>query len=295
MGKSSFALNALYGERFLREILSRASKSLGSKCGDIAFSEFQRETLKHRFKGLSFDCLTTSLVRCDADLLPEEADVLCLDIDERLAEGYGEVAHFDDVSPLSYLNSGRLINAAELRPYKEWLSHPFYLQHCKFFGIANSMTISFQHPELHASFLAFEYLSREGPGETQHVNHQELELASFPFAMAWFFRKGLMDDKALERRFQAMQGLTEAQLVHLRKYVKCPTQSFKHQAADLGISETWLKESLYNVRDLVSCRLDWPLSPGSKSTPSTLRMLDKEFRFMEMLGDAHRPLNTVSH
>jgi len=151
------------------------------------------------------------------------------------------------------------------------------------------MTLSFQNPERLQTFLAFEYLGAKCNTTWGLITHSQLELASFPFALAWFYRKGFMDDAALDRRFQALEGLTEAQLTHIRKYVNSTDLSFQHQASELGISANWLKENLYNVRDTLAHKFDWDVR-SSKKAQVSLRSLEREYRFFEMLGDPTDPL-----
>ena len=246
--------------------------------------------LQGHFCGFVFDFLTTSTIACDRSFVPVNTDVICLDIDEALVDGYANVMEHDEVSPLSYLNTGRIISSEQIRPYDEWINHPFYELHCKYFQIAKALTVSFRNPERFLTFLAFEYLASTDNKTWDGFTHERLELASLPFALGWFYRKGLMDDAALDRRLFALQDLTETQLTHIRKYVNSPSQSFQQQSADLEISEAWLKQSLYDARRELSGRLRWGIPTSTKAIPTSLRQLDREFRFMEMLGD---PTSTI--
>lgn len=284
MSNQANSLKNMYSAETLKEIALWAKVCQKGRFGDQEFSKIQKAIIESRFSDFSFDYLTTSTIVCDDKMLPAATDVLCLDVDEALAEGYIDVAHLDDVSPVSYVNLGRVILSDIVRPFKEWVNHPLYIHHCSKFDIARTLTISFQHPDWMRTYLAFEYIATSSNNSWQNISHAQLELATFPFALAWFYRKGFMDDAALSYRFMALEGLTEAQLTHIRKYVNSPESNFKTQASDLGISAYWLKENLYNVRDKLASKMKWERRPAKK-TQNSLKSLASEYRYFEMLGD----------
>lgn len=286
------AIRAIYSTTSLANIAYWAKRCEKGELGDKEFSAIQRKIVEGHLAGFSFDFLTTSIINCDQNLAPVEANVVCLDIDASLATGYAEVAHYDEVSPLAYINSGKLVRSEKLRTLDEWRNHPIYQQHCKYYDIDKGLTISFQSPERHRTFLAFEYLASSDPHDWDKVDAHYLELATFPFALAWYFRKGMMDEAALERRFLAISDLTETQLTHIRKYVNSPDKSFREQSTDLNISEAWLKESMYEARKQLSSRMDW-LTNSNRATVS-LRQLESEFSFFKMLGDPSADLRVFS-
>lgn len=291
MGKYSKALRDLYSSDTLSEISSWAQRSQLSAFGDLEFSSIQKTIIEDRFAGFNFDFMTTSLIACDQTYLPLQSDIVCLNIDDELVKGYEKVAEFDEVSPLSYMNSGKLINSEKLRTLSEWHEHPIYKLHCKNFDIDRGLTISFQSMERHRTFLAFEYLGSSHCRSWLNLEQHYLELASFPFALAWFYRKGLIDDAALHRRFLAIENLTEKQLTYIRKYVNSPGQSFQEQALELKISEPWLKENLYQTRNQLTKRLSW--MKAKRKTTASLRQLEHEFQFIKMLGDPTANLRTI--
>lgn len=285
MENNKQAIRSLYSKNSLDEIALWAKKFPKTKSGDLEFSAYQRMVLEGYFEGIVFDFLTTSTVSCDAAFAPDSVDVLCLDVDDALANGYEYVADHDEMSPLSYLNFGKAIYSEELRPYEEWKDHPFFKLHCQYFEIAKAVTISFRHPEKYLTFLAFEYLASTDNQSWGNLDHSRLELASFPFALAWLYRRDLMDDARLERRFLTLQNLTEKQLTYVRKYVNSPLQSLTQQSDDLSISAPWLKESLYTVRNSLADRLGLHEPNGGRAPRSSLRLVEHEYEFFKILGD----------
>ena len=285
----SKSIRSIYSSSSLAEIAKWASQCERGDEGDREFSNIQRQIIQGLLPAFSFDFLATSLIVCDGNFMPVDTDVVCLNIDDALAEGYRAVAQYDEVSPLCYLNSGRAVSTEKMRTADEWHNHPVYEQHCRFFDIEKMITISFRSREFQTKHLAFEYLASSDHVTWNLFDHRQLELASFPFALAWYFRRGLMDDATLARRFLALSDLTESKLNHIRMYVNSPDLTLPEQAAELNISEAWLKENLYSVRDWLAPRMNWEIS--KRKIPSSLRLLEREFQFMDMLGDPTRFLN----
>ena len=282
-------IRSIYSSSSLAEIAKWAKHREWSKTGDREFSDFQRQVIQAQLPAFTFDFLATSVIVCDSKFMPVETDVVCLNIDDALADGYAGVAHFDEVSPLCYLNTGRAVSTEKMRSTDEWHNHPVYMHHCKYFDIEKMITISFRSREFQTKHLAFEYLASSDHISWSKFDHKQLELASFPFALAWYFRKGLMDEATLTRRFLALSDLTESKLTHIRMYVNNPELTLPEQATELKITSAWLKENLYNVRDQLALRMKWDVT--KRKVPSSLRLLENEFQFMDMLGDPTRFIN----
>ena len=285
----SKSIRSIYSSKSLAEIAKWAKHRDRSRFGDQEFSNFQRQVIQDHLPAFTFDFLATSVIICDSQFMPVDTDVVCLDVDEALAAGYGAVAHFDEVSPLCYINSGRAVSTEKIRSIDEWHNHPMYELHCKYFDIEKMVTVSFRNREFQTRHLAFEYLASADHITWNTFDHRQLELATFPFALAWYFRKELMDEATLSRRFMALSDLSESKLNHIRMYVNSPDLTLKEQASELNISGAWLKENLYNVRDRLAPRMQWEIS--KRKTPSSLRLLEREFQFMDMLGDPTRFIN----
>ena len=289
MHNYSKGIRSIYSSASLSEIAKWAVHRERSGIGDREFSDIQRQIIQSHFRAFTFDFLATSLIVCDNKFMPVETDVVCLNIADALVDGYAAVAHFDEVSPLCYLNSGRAVSTEKIRTPDEWHNHPVYERHCKYFDIEKMITISFRSREYQTKHLAFEYLASSDHITWNTFDHRQLELASFPFALAWYFRKGLMDEATLRQRFLALSDLTETKLNHIRMYVNSPELTLPEQATELEISEAWLKENLYEVRDMLAPRMKWDVN--KRKVPSSLRLLEREFQFMDMLGDPTRFLN----
>jgi len=113
-------------------------------------------------------------------------------------------------------------------------------------------------------------------------NHIKIELASFPFALAWLYRFGIFDETRLKKMFFLLSGLTESRLLNLRKYINSPLQNFDQQATDLGIKASTLKDDLAMIRDRTILKLEIKTDPN-RNTPT--RLLDQYYGFLSILGD----------
>ncbi|OZB16922.1 MAG: hypothetical protein B7X53_07635, partial [Hyphomonas sp. 34-62-18] len=117
-----------------------------------------------------------------------------------------------------------------------------------------------------------------------------LEIATFPFALSWLFRKGAIDEARYNRYIERLSDLTPNQILYLRKFVNSPWQDLATQAKELGYSHGGYKQTLYSIRDAIIDKLSLPENGflGQKST--SLRIIDHDYAFLRMLGDPTAPL-----
>ena len=181
-----------------------------------------------------------------------------------------------------YANPGRALNYTQVCRAERIEDYPFFNKHCLKFGIHQAMSVGFLSPGHESTYLTFDYMGDEHNTSWVTFNHNKIELASFPFALAWFYRSGVFDELRLKKMFFLLSGLTESRLLNLRKYINAPMQSFEHQAADLGISASTLKEDLATIRDKTIVKLGLKTDPN-RNTPT--RLLDQHYEFLSILKD----------
>ena len=191
-------------------------------------------------------------------------------------------AQYDSLSPLVYANPGRALNYTHICRPELREEHPFYINHCLKFGIYQGMSVGFLNPGHESTFLSFDYMGDENNEDWVTFDHTKIELASFPFALAWLFRSDVFDELRLKKMFLLLSGLTESRLLNLRKYINSPLQSFEQQAQNLGIRASTLKEDLGIIRDKTILKLGLKVDT-SRNTPT--RLLDQHFGFLSLLGD----------
>ena len=181
-----------------------------------------------------------------------------------------------------YANPGRALNYTQVCRAERIEDYPFFTKHCLKFGIHQAMSVGFLSPGHESTYLTFDYMGDENNISWVTFNHNKIELASFPFALAWFYRSGVFDELRLKKMFLLLSGLTESRLLNLRKYINAPMQSFDQQAADLGITASTLKENLATIRDKTILKLGLKTDPN-RNTPT--RLLDQHYGFLGILKD----------
>lgn len=287
------AIKKIYSPDSLDDIIKSANNFERSEAGNVEFSAFQRNILQTVFTGFSYNFCVTSIVETDANGTPIDISCALLDLPDDILDNYMKVVHLDPLTPLTYLNPGRAINYSKVMTKEAVYNHPFYKQHLSKYDIFVGISICVLFPSHHNTYLTIDYLATEENTSWDHFDHSRMELASFPFILAWFYRRKLMDLVELKRRFMILEGLTEHQLQNLRKFVNSPDQHFKEQADDLGIKTGTLKDDLYNTRDIILPRLGLDELSKAKKSGSPLRKIESECSFLKLLGDHTQPMKSL--
>lgn len=270
-------IKKLYETDQLKSICT-AAKTLEEK----EFSSFQRETLHAIFPNFCYDFCTTSLIVSGPNFQPVQIETVCLGLPDDALENYRKHAHHDDLSILVYKNPGRALQYTHIHSPESIHKHPIFIKHCSKYGIHKVTSIGFQKHGHQFSFLAFDYMG-DKTNDTWHLfDHSKLELASFPFALAWLFRYRNIDEAELNRCCLVLNGLGERALSYLRKFINSPEQTFKEQATDLGINAGTIKDELASVRDQLYSKLN---TSSALNSGGPLRSLERHYGFMRMLGD----------
>jgi len=285
------SIKRLLARETLDEILHLAKKTPVSNNGNVAFAAFQNRIFEDIFPGFTYEFCTISQTK-----LSEVGDILDIatvlwNLPDECLKSYLEHAHLDTLSPLVYANPGRALNYTHIVRAERLEEYPFFVNHCLKFGIHQAMSVGFLHPGHESTFLSFDYLGDEKNMDWVSFDHIKIELASFPFALAWLFRSGIFDELRLKKMFLLLSGLTESRLLNLRKYINSPLQSFDQQAGDLGITASTLKEDLATIRDKTIIKLGLKTDPN-RNTPT--RLLDQHYGFLRLLGDHTAELVEIS-
>lgn len=266
----------------LNEILQMAKEIPVSLDGNLAFSAFQNSVFERIFPDFTYEFCTTSQIK-----LSEKGEMLDLvsvnwNLPDECVTSYMQHAHLDKLSPLIYANPGRALNYTHVYQSDRLEDIPFFKNHCHKFGIHHGISIGFFYPGHETTFLSFDYLGDEANVAWVPFDHMKIELASFPFALAWLYRSGIFDETRMKKMYYLLSGLTESRFLNLRKYINSPLQNFEQQAKDLGIKASTLKDDLAMIRDQTILKLEIATDPG-RNTPT--RLLDQNYGFLSMLGD----------
>jgi hypothetical protein len=276
------SIKTLLKSESLDEILETAKTTPQTSDGNLAFADFQNRIFEQIFPDYTYEFCTTSQIK-----LSETGEILGLstvnwNLPDACITSYMEHAHLDGLSPLVYANPGRALNYTHVYQGDRLEDYPFFIEHCHKFGIHHAISVGFLYPGHESTFLSFDYLGDESNLNWMPFDHTKIELASFPFALAWLFRSGAFDEVRLRKMFLLLSGLTENKLLNLRKYIGAPLQSFEQQAQELGIKASTLKDDLAVIRDRTILKLGIQTDPD-RNTPT--RLLDQHYGFFAMLGD----------
>jgi len=285
------AIKKLLAPESLEEIFQEAKVTPVTQAGNVAFSAFQNRVIEDIFPGFTYEFCTISQTK-----LSENGDIIDIatvlwNLPDDCLKSYLENAHLDTLSPLVYANPGRALNYTHIVRAERLVEYPFFVNHCLKFGIHQAMSVGFLNPGHESTFLSFDYLGDENNVDWVSFDHIKIELASFPFALAWLYRSGVFDELRLKKMFLLLSGLTESRLLNLRKYINSPLQSFDQQASDLGITASTLKEDLATIRDKTIIKLGLKTDPN-RNTPT--RLLDQHYSFLSLFGDHTAELVEIS-
>jgi len=256
--------------------------------GNLEFSTFQNRVLEDIFPDFTYEFCTTSQIKLSEKGEMQGFDSVNWNLPDACVASYMQHMHLDNLSPLIYANPGRAINYTQVCRSERLEDHPFFVNHCLKFGIHHAISVGYFYPGHETTFLSFDYLGDEANINWMPCSHIKLELASFPFALAWLYRFGIFDETRLKKMFFLLSGLTESRLLNLRKYINAPLQSFDQQAIELGIKASTLKDDLAMIRDRTILKLKIKTDPN-RNTPT--RLLDQHYGFLNLLGDHTTELN----
>ena len=276
------SIKKLLSRASLKSILAAANDASLSAEGDLVFSRFQHSVFRKIFPGFTYQFCTTSRVE-----LSDSGDIsglktTNLNLPGDIVASYLKYADLDELSPLIYANPGRALNYTHVCRQERVKEHPFFINHCLKYGIHHAISVGYMYPGHGNTFISFDYMGGENNRNWVPFSHVKVDLASFPFALAWLYREGKFDQSMLEKLFLLLEGLTENKLLNLRKYINAPLQNYDQQAESLGIKASTLKEDIAIIRNLTMEKLGLQINEKG-NTPN--RVLDQHFWFLQMLGD----------
>jgi len=276
------SVKALLSESELGSLLNEANSLPRTELGDLEFSAYQQSVFQRIFPGLTYEFCTTSRVDLSDDETILGLNTTNYNLPDEIVASYLINSKYDELSPISYDYPGRALNYTHVCRVERIKDHPFFQNHCVKFGIHHAMTIAFLHPWHSNTLLTFDYMGDEKNDNWMRLSHVKIELASFPFALAWLFRDGKIDYGIMKKYFLLLSGLTENRFLNLRGYINNTDVNFEKLGQKLGVKPSWLKEDLAKIRDEALEKLGITIVE-SKTRP--YRILDTHYSFLRMLGD----------
>ena len=291
MGRGDFRNHAItnsFRKDSLTDLLNLAIQSPGNAVVDAEFAAYQARYLNRFIPTLKIDALSASYVQTDKAGQPGDIRCALWNLPESIIENYWTVADFDVMAPVVYRNPGRIISHDEILSEADWRAHPFFTQHCQKYAIHSALMINLRLPGKELTHITLEYLAGEENKSFRILDKLQLELATLPFAYAWFYRFGAIDFPILRRVFDLISDLTSTQLTFLRKFVSSPHLDLSDQARELGLSPAAFKHSLYQLRDELHSRIH---HPDDVTARLSLRQIDHAYSFLKILRDPTAPFS----
>jgi len=270
----------------LKSVFDYATNQPNSDVGDRLLASFQHDIICDQFAPYRYDSATVNAVHIDERFVVSELSSLCFQIDDRLAIEYENVSAHDPFTPLSSANPGRMVSSdfGDLIDETK-LKNPYFF-HAHNFGIGDGFLLSFLCPGHTRFLLGLEYHQSIGNLTGAVADKEAIEQASFPFALAWMYRRRMIDEGTLRQYLKLLGDLSVMELHRLRMYINSPAMSLTTQAAALGLGARRYKESLYRIRDKVTSRLVAKSHERFKS----LRPVADEYAFLKMMGNPTQDL-----
>ena len=275
------AIKKLLSRESIESILYTAINTPVSKEGDLQFSAFQRNLLQNVFPGFTYEFCSTSTATTTADGELVAMTAVNLNLPDDVLLSYMENYQHDKLTPLVYANPGRCLSYTHVCRPELVKNHPMFINHCHKYGVYHDLSVGFIYPGHERTFIVFDYMGDEHHTNWAAFNHIKLELASFPFALAWLYRDKRFDSASLERMLKSLVGLTESKFLNLRKYINASHQNLQDQANDLGIKYGTLKDSLSEIKNQKFENEN--ADRNVKTAP--LRSLEQRYSFLKLLGD----------
>lgn len=250
--------------------------------GDLEFAAFQQTILQKTFHDFSYQFCTISTIALSSEGALLGLKTTNYNLPDDIVLNYLKYAHQDELAPLIYANPGRALNYTQVCRHELVSNHPFFVNHCQKYGIHHAISVGFLYPGHENTFIAFDYMGDKDNDNWLPFNHTKVELATFPFLLAWLYRQGKFDLVTLKKHYLCLEGLTENKLLNLRKYINAPQQTLSKQAEELGIQTGTLKDDLSSIRKKTLGKMKFD---ATKINNMPLRILDNYFGFLRMLGD----------
>lgn len=266
----------------LQSIVDKTVSTAVTPEGDLEFSAYQQESLQRVLPGFTYEFCSTSTATISSQGELVGITAVNLNLPDDVLMSYLANVQYDELTPLVYANPGRCLSYTHVCRKELVQDHPMFINHCHKFGIHHDISVGIIYPGHENTFIVFDYMGDEHHQNWAAFDHVKLELASFPFALAWLYRNEKIDLAKLKSMFDSLSGMTETRLLNLRKYINAPQQNLQEQAKSLGIQYGTLKESLGLIKRLTFADKDLE---GASSQTIPLRALEVPYGFLKMLGD----------
>lgn len=170
---------------------------------------------------------------------------------DEMAENDLKTSHTDNFSPNLLAYTGNVIDDLSCLDSDEYLESPFYLQHCRYFGVENALAVAGRLPGHLHRYLVL-YLFKSTPTKLfSKLDAKHLDRLFPVIFSCWQYRLGLICEETLLNRSLLLQELTNKPrlLKLIRLIVKNPLGTNKEYAREMGCSERTVEHQLRKLSD----------------------------------------------
>ncbi len=276
----SSPITELYSSARLKSISLAVHKMRLGESGDIEFSKFQRETLNSVFREFYYDFSSISILGFSDSLVPQIKMSSGLDLSPSIVSSYESMAELDQFTPIAMENPGSAITKIDIMSNDEWQDSDFYRKHCKVYDISDAIMVYFTFPHNQSSFIGIEYLASEDNHSFANVDARQIEWATFPFALAWLCRYGIIGFEEFEQCIELLANNNERALNYLLTYIHNRELTFDQIADHMSVSSRAVKKQIYGIRERAT-EVMW--SKFGLTREITMREFDAAFQFLKMI------------
>ena len=260
---------------------------------DAGFGQFQRDHLCKTFTKFSYDKCILRFFEIDdeGELQICKSIYLGFGVDSGdINANYAPWMNSDELLRLTLNNPGRLLSDTDV--YEGVHSErEIYVQYGSKYGIHHQYMVCFSFPENDESFLSIEYIGDVDNLVWDTISPEDLEYASFLFAMAWMVRYKRIGRRNFEKNISALSDMTLKKLQKLRRYInRKPGEQLIRQAESLGLKLRGYDDALYTMRDALNDHLVEASKAEKMFANQNLELLDSCLYLLKIMNDQTRPI-----
>ena len=264
---------------------------------DVAFEEFQHDLLFEAFSPFTYDRCIVRIFELDEDgkIQIQRSTCFGFDADTHVdSSEYADHINSDPLLRLAFHNPGRLFCHSDVHQ-EDPLGYEKKLHFQDQYGIHKQYTVCYSLPENDDLLFSIEFMGGKNNQFWNAIAPDDLEYASFLFALAWLVRYKRIGRINFERNIASLSGMTSKKLQKLRRYInRKPGEDLKGQAKSLELKLTGYDSALYTIRDSFYQRFQEFHSINEpqydKSTSKNLEILDSRLYLLKLMRDPTRPI-----
>ena len=293
------SIRELYSKPVLDSIYSAAVEENND---DYTFAAFQKSLLERVFRGFSYDKFSSSLIEAvspEDNEGPKEMESVegvlwgFEQPQEEVLNSYVAASDHDHLSRLTYHNPGRLFLHTDVFE-GNFEDSPMCKEHCGKFDIYKDYSICFKLPACDDHYIAFDYIGGKKSMYWHDIKPDQLEYASFLFALAWLCRWNRIGKRTFQTHLIALEGVAGKRLEKLRRFTnrRLGEEDLRAQAESLNVGYKGYDGPLYDWRNTILERMGRDVAKLKQQEGGLpLEVMTPYIFLLGLMGDHTQPPN----